>query len=106
MFEEQRTSPRKVLKTRALVALDGLGTESGRTTDIGQDGLGMNFPDPLPVGQAGYVRFSLLFDGKPNNVTARVRTRYCIFSQGEFKVGLQFIDVDEAASVLITRYLR
>jgi hypothetical protein len=39
-------------------------------------------------------------------VTARVRTRYCIFSQGEFKVGLQFIDIDEAASLLVTRYLR
>jgi hypothetical protein len=35
-----------------------------------------------------------------------VRTKYCIFSQGEFKVGLQFIDLDQSASVAITRYLR
>jgi hypothetical protein len=104
--EEQRTTPRRVLKTRVLVALDGLGTESGKTTDLGMDGVGITMPDPVESGKPGYARFSILFDGEPNTITARVRTKYCIFSQGEYKVGLQFLDLDQAASVAITRYLR
>lgn len=106
MIVEQRNSLRRVIKTKALLALDGRGTESGRTTDVGMDGLGINLPDPVDVSHLGYVRFTVLQDGEPNVVTARVKTQYCIFSQGDFKVGLQFVDLDQANSVVLSRYLR
>ncbi|GAB3465485.1 hypothetical protein GCM10027321_30620 [Massilia terrae] len=106
MTVEQRNSLRRVIKTKALLALDGRGTDSGRTTDVGMDGLGINFPDPVDAGRPGYVRFTVLMEGQPSVVTARVKTQYCIFSQGEFKVGLQFMDLDQSASVVISRYLR
>jgi hypothetical protein len=103
---EQRKFPRKVLKTKALAAMDGQAPIAGRTVDLGADGVSMNFNDPVEAGKNGYVRFDLFIDGKPVTVTARANARYCIFSQGEFKVGFQFVDLDRDASIAINRFLR
>ncbi len=106
MFSEQRTSERKLLRTRARVAMEGAAMASGRTSDLGANGVCIHFPDPLPVGQVGQVSFDLLIDGKQVAISARARALYCIFSSGEFKVGFQFLNLELAAMSAIARYLR
>ena len=106
MFSEQRTSERKLLRTRARVAMEGIAPASGRTSDLGANGVCINLPDPLPVGQTGQVSFELLIDGKLVPISARARALYCIFSNGEFKVGFQFLNLELAAMTAVARYLR
>jgi hypothetical protein len=103
---EQRKSPRKVLKTKALAAIDGQPPIAGRTVDLGADGVSMTFHDPVELGKSGYVRFDIFIDGRLSTVTAQATARYCIFSQGEFKVGFQFVELDRDASITINRFLR
>ncbi|MFC0252476.1 PilZ domain-containing protein [Massilia consociata] len=106
MFTEQRKSERKVLRTRARIAMEGEAPVLGRTSDIGANGVSITVPDPLLVGQTGQVAFDLLIDGKPVPVAGRAKALYCIFSNGEFKVGFQFLNLELAAMTAIARYLR
>lgn len=106
MLPEQRKSSRKIFKAKALLAVDGKGTNAGRTSDVGLDGISAGFPDPVEAGAMGYIRFDMLVDGKPVTITARCKVMYCIFSQGDFKVGFQFLHLDEQATGALTRFLR
>lgn len=106
MFNEQRKSERKVLRVRARVAMEGEVPVSGRTSDLGANGVSINLPDPLLVGQTGQVSFDLLVDGNIVPISARVKALYCIFSSGEFKVGFQFLNLELAAMTAVARFLR
>ncbi|HWJ94154.1 MAG TPA: PilZ domain-containing protein [Telluria sp.] len=106
MVVDQRKSVRKVLKTKAMLALDGRPPVAGRCSDIGANGLSVSFPDPIEANQSGWVRFDLLVDGNIVHIQARVKALYCIFSQNEFKVGFQFTQLDLAANTTIARFLR
>lgn len=86
--------------------MEGEAPATGRTSDIGANGVSINLPDPLLVGQTGVVAFELLVDGKLVPISARAKTLYCIFSGGEFKVGFQFLNLELNAMTAIARYLR
>jgi hypothetical protein len=103
---EQRKFPRKVFKTKALVALDGRPPVEGRTVDLSAEGVSVSFPDPVAPGQGAYVRFDIFAEGKSSTVTARATAKYCIFSQGEFKVGFHFVDLDRDAAKAVALFLR
>jgi hypothetical protein len=103
---DQRTSARKILKVRAALALEGQAPVQGRTSDIGANGVSITVPHPLQTGQTGQVGFDLLVDGTPFPLQARVKVMYCIFSNGEFKAGLQFINLDLTAMSQVSRFLR
>jgi hypothetical protein len=106
VFSEQRKSARKVLKVRALLAMDGHDGMSGRTADVGANGLSVMLPAPLQPGQAGQVSFNLFVDGKATTIKARSKALYCVFSNGEFKVGFQFLTLDLSAMTVLARFLR
>ncbi|MCA1856452.1 PilZ domain-containing protein [Massilia oculi] len=106
VFTEQRTSERKVLRTRARVVMEGAAPASGRTSDLGANGVSINLPEPLVVGQTGQVSFDLMVEGKLVPVSARAKALYCIFSSGEFKVGFQFLNLELAAMTAVARFLR
>lgn len=103
---EQRQSPRRIFKTRALLAMEGEGPVAGRTADLGAHGVSVNLPAPLKPGQSGQVAFDLMVDGKGVKVSARSTVQYCILSNGEFKVGLQFVNLELAAMTALARFLR
>jgi hypothetical protein len=103
---EQRKSARKILKVRAVLAMDGQAPVPVRTVDIGANGVSVTVPEPLPAGQLGQVSFDLLVDGKAAPVTGRVKTMYCIFSSGEFKAGFQFLNLDLNSLSQLARFLR
>ena len=106
MFTEQRKSARKVLKVRAMLVMDGQEGMIGRTADVGANGVSITLPAPLQAGQAGQVSFDLFFDGKVATIKTRSKALYCVFSNGEFKVGFQFLNLDLSAMTLLARFLR
>lgn len=106
MYTEQRKSERKVLRTRARVALEGEAPVSGRTSDLGANGVSISLPDPMLVGQTGQLSFDLLVDGNIVPISARAKALYCIFSNGEFKVGFQFLNLELSAMTAVARFLR
>lgn len=106
MAIDQRQSARKILKVRAVLAMEGQAPVPGRTSDIGANGVSITVPHPLQTGQTGQVGFDLLVDGTPYPLLARVKVMYCIFSNGEFKAGLQFMNLDLTAMSQVSRFLR
>jgi hypothetical protein len=106
VFNEQRKSARKVLKVRALLAMDGTEAMIGRTADVGANGVSVTLPDPLQPGQAGQLSFDLFVEGKATTIKTRSKALYCVFSNGEYKVGFQFLNLDLAAMTVLARFLR
>jgi len=103
---DQRNSARKILKVRAVLAMEGQAPVQGRTSDIGANGVSITVPHPLQTGQTGQVSLDLLVDGTPFPLHARVKVMYCIFSNGEFKAGFQFVNLDLTAMSQVSRFLR
>jgi hypothetical protein len=103
---DQRQSGRKIVKVRAVVAMEGQAPMPGRTSDVGANGVSITVQNPLQVGQAGQVSFDLLVEGKLTPIAARARVIYCIFSGGDFKAGFQFLNLDLAAMTQLSRFLR
>lgn len=106
MFGDKRTSARKILKTRAVVAMEGDAPVLGRTADVGANGASIGVPNPLLVGQAGQLSFDILVDGKLTTISARAKVMYCIMSNNEFKVGFQFLNLELAAMTALARFMR
>ena len=106
MAIDHRTSARKILKARAVLALEGQAPVQGRTSDIGANGVSITVPHPLQTGQTGQVGIDLLVDGQPFGLHARVKVMYCIFSSGEFKAGFQFMNLDLNSMSQLSRFLR
>lgn len=86
--------------------MEGEAPVSGRTSDLGANGVSISLPDPLLVGQTGQLSFDLLVDGKLVQISARAKVLYCIFSNGEFKIGFQFLNLELAAMTAVARFLR
>lgn len=106
MFNEQRQSQRKVLKVKALLAPEGADPLTVRTVDIGSSGMCVSSPDPMTLGTTTQVRFDLLVEGKPHAIQVRSKVTYCILSGSEFKVGLQFLNLDLSSMTMLAKFLR
>lgn len=89
-----------------MLAMEGEAPVIGRTSDVGANGVSVNVPAPVKPGQAGQLGFELMVDGKIVKISARSRVQYCILSQGEFKVGLEFLNLELAAMTALARFLR
>lgn len=106
MVTEQRASARKILKVKAIAAMDGHAPVLVRTADISANGVSIAVPEPMQAGLAGQISFDLMVEGKAVPIAARVKAMYCIFSSGEFKVGFQFLNLDLNAMSQLSRFLR
>lgn len=106
VFSEQRTSPRKVLRTRAVVTFEGAAPLVVRTVDVGGNGASISCSEPIQAGRACELSFELFIDGKPSSVKTRSKVSHCIFSSGEYRVGFQFVNLDLAAMTLLAKFLR
>ena len=106
VFAEQRKSARKVLKVKAVLAMDGMAAATGRTADVSGNGVSVTAAHPLTVGQSGQVSFELFIDGKATVIATRSKVSHCIFSNGEFKIGFQFVNLELSAMAVLARFLR
>lgn len=89
-----------------MLAADGGAPQLGRTSDIGSTGVSINVPLPVGVGQSVKLRFDLLVDGSVVAVSTGAKAQYCILSNGEFKVGCVFTNLDLTVQTALTRFLR
>ena len=94
------------MKTKASLAVEGQVALTVRTVDISATGMALSLPGPLPIGTPAQISFELYFDGKLTPVNARSKVSYCIFSNGEFKVGFHFVTLDLNAVTTLAKYLR
>ena len=79
---------------------------SARTLDICSSGMCVTVADPLKAGLPVDVAFDLYHDGKTTPIQARAKVSYCILSGGDFKVGMQFLNLDLSAMTTLARFLR
>jgi c-di-GMP-binding flagellar brake protein YcgR len=104
---DQRQGRRKIIKVRALFKIEGsANTVLARTLDLSAVGVSVSVPDAVAPGAHAMVRFDMLHEGKPTPVNARTRVQYCILSSGEYKVGLQFINLEPSAMAAVSRFLQ
>ena len=103
MVTEHRQSTRKVLKVPAIVVLDGDKPLRVRTLNISSSGLGIVTPSMLPVGKKGQIHFIVYLGGKKLELSAAIRVVYCVFSDQEFKAGVQFVSMSKAVADAILR---
>ena len=95
-----------MLKTRAVVTFDGAAPLTARTIDVGGSGICISYPAPMAQGQACELSFDLFLDGKVCTVKTRSKALYCIFSNGEYKIGFQFLSLELAAMTLLAKFMR
>lgn len=103
---EQRQAPRKIIRAKAMLLVEGGSPLAARTIDIGVGGMAISVAEPVKAAQKGQVSFEIFFDGKSHIVTANVLVSHCIFSSDGFKVGLQFGKLELSAMTAITKYMR
>lgn len=102
---EQRREKRKVLKVKAKLVLEGAQPVFVRTADVGADGVSLVVPTVLKAGTTCMVHFDIFHDGKSSTINARSRVQYCVLSNGEFKVGFQFLQLEMAALASLSKFL-
>ena len=106
MLVDQRSVARKIVRAKAVVVMDGMPPQPGRTLDLCASGLSMTFDHKLAVGHTGQVTFELFLDGKGQLVNCRAKVTYCIFSGDHFKIGYQFVNPDAATTAIVNKFIR
>lgn len=106
LLNDQRQSPRKVLKAKAILAMPDMPPIHARTIDIAANGVAIACARAVPEGAVGKLSFDLYFDGKTTPITAHARALYCIISNGEYKIGFQFVSVDLSSMMILAKFLR
>ena len=106
MFNEQRTSARKVLKVKAKLVIDGGAPMVVRTNDIAASGMSLTVAEPCRTGATGLVSFDLFYEGKVSSINVRSKVAYCILSGNEFKLGVSFLNLDLGAMTTLAKFLR
>jgi len=89
-----------------MLAVEGSAPVLGRTTDLSAQGISVSVPHPVPAGATAQLRFDLLVDGTIVPVNTRAKASHCILSNGDFKVGFQFLNLDLGVMTALSRFLR
>ena len=106
MAIEQRLAPRKVLRVKAMLVMDGAPPMAARTFDIATTGICLHADQSLKMGHQGQISFEMYFGGASHILTVRASVTYCIYSGDAFKVGFQFIDLGLGTLATISKYMR
>ena len=107
MSVDKRQSPRKALRIKTLLTIDGAaGPMLLHTVDIARFGMGLTgLPEQLRAGQHGRLAFDLFLDGRIHSVDVGIRIAYCIPADAGFRAGLQFVDLDSTGATTIAQYV-
>jgi hypothetical protein len=107
MSVDKRQSPRKELRIKAFLTIDGAPAPILlETVDIARFGMGLTgLPEQLKAAQHGRLAFDLFLDGRIHSVDVGIRIAYCVPAGAGFRVGLQFVDLDSAGATTIAQYV-
>ena len=106
MSDESRQQERKILRTKALLRMDGMEQFLVKTMDVSTAGVGVACPKLLQQGQGGQIAFEMYFNGRNYQVASRIKVMYCIYNKNDgFKVGMQFVNLDMPSASAITKYM-
>ena len=72
------TAPADTAANGQTEPMEGQAPVSGRTSDLGANGISINVPDPLLVGQTGQISFDLLVEGRQVAISARAKALYML----------------------------
>ena len=97
-MEERKQAGRRIVKARAVLAMEGQAPLQGRTTEVGVNGASIALERPLRVGQDGHLGFDLLVEGRRTPIAARAGVHYGVFGSGECRSGFRFLGLDTAAA--------
>lgn len=99
--EENRVAPRKILRCRARIVVQGGPTLNGKTVDISISGICVMVDGPVPVGHTCMLIFEAMLKGVPKQVNATGKAVYSIFSRDGFRTGFQFSQLTPACTAII-----
>lgn len=85
--------------------MQGATPVAARTVDLGGSGMSLALSYPLTLGSKGVIQFDLMTDGKVKPVKTTGTVTYCIYSNGEFKVGFKFQQLDLLVLTAITKFV-
>jgi hypothetical protein len=106
VLNEQRQAVRKVLKVKAVLEIDDAPAVTVRTVDVAQNGMCVATAAPVRMASTGKLVFVIYHDGQGSTIHARVKSTYCVFSNGEFKIGFQFTNLGLSDVSALAKYLR
>lgn len=106
MALDLKAGTRKILRVKAMWVLDGHAPVAARTLDLGTSGVSVHVEQMVKEGAKGQISFEMFTDGKTHMISAKVAVTYCIFSSGEFKVGMQFLQLDPQTAQVLGKFMR
>lgn len=107
METETRIAPRKILRVRAKVMLNGgRPPVMGRTIDISTSGISVMLEDSLAAGESCVIAFEAPIRGTIRKVMASAKAVYSICGADGFRTGFQFVQLDAANTSIINELAR
>lgn len=106
MEHEQRRAPRKALHRPATVIVDGSSCPGARTQDVSVGGVCVVLHQQVAPGQVCAVEFDIPVKGRHMKVRGVGKGAYsvCVGVDG-FRVGVQFLHIDDASLSAIRAYM-
>jgi hypothetical protein len=102
---EQRWVSRKVFKAKAVLSLQAREPMLVRTCELGGNGMSLTLPFPLSPGQSGCIQFELTVDNKMRPLKANGKVVYCVYSNGEFRIGFKFMNLDLPVLTAVAKFV-
>ena len=100
-YGDDRRSPRRICRVRAVVDVTGGPSLPAVTVDIGRDGMAVLLPCPLPDGATCRVAFSIFSGGSVRRLDLNARASNSIFVRDAVRVGLAFTGMMPATGKLL-----
>ncbi len=104
---ERRNYERKSVAIRATVTVPGIALLPAHTVDMSRAGASITVPFELAHGQQCLIDLELEACGESRDFHIQAEVRYCVpVSDGRFRAGLRFGEIDAATSALIAAILK
>jgi hypothetical protein len=100
-YADDRRSPRRICRLRAVVDVTGGPSLPAVTVDIGRDGMAVLLPRPLPDGTTCRVAFSIFSGGRVQRLDLNARASNSVFVRDAVRVGLAFTGMMPATGKLL-----
>ncbi len=104
-YADDRRSPRRLCRLRAVVDVTAGPSLPGVTVDIGRDGMAVLLPRPLPDGATCRVAFSIFSGGSVRRIELNARASSSIFVRDAVRVGLSFSGMMPAVGNLLAEFV-